>query len=225
MVANVSPTILNNGVLYDLTEIEPDYIKEYSSKACENKMDVKEAIQKLCADPNFASKNWIYAQYDHTVGARTSLAPGKSGAAGIWLYEEGGVLGLTIDSCPRAVFLNPYEGSRQSVWEAYRNLVSSGFKPLGITDCLNYGNPERDEVAYQFVKSIDGISKACTELEIPVVSGNVSFYNECEDVRVYPTPTIGMAGYAKTPDNLLRAEFQSGESIFLIGKEITDNSP
>ncbi len=225
MVANVSPEILNNGVLYDLTEIEPDYIKEYSSKKCKCKMDVVHAVEKLCADPNFASKNWIYTQYDHTVGARTSLAPGKAGAAGIWLFEEGGVLGLTIDSNPRAVFLNPYEGSRQSVWEAYRNLVSSGFKPLGITDCLNYGNPERDEVAYQFVKSIDGITQACTELEIPVVSGNVSFYNECEDIRVYPTPTIGMAGYAKSPDNLLRAEFKNGETVFLIGKEISDNSP
>ncbi len=82
MVANVSPAILNNGVLYDLTEIEPDYIKEYSSKKCECKMDVVRAVEKFCADPNFASKSWIYTQYDHTVGARTSLAPGKSGAAG-----------------------------------------------------------------------------------------------------------------------------------------------
>ena len=131
----------------------------------------------------------------------------------MWIVEEGGALGLTIDSAPRAVFLNPYEGSKASVYESYRNLVSSGFKPLGITDCLNYGNPEKDEVAYQFVKSVKGISDACRELEIPVVSGNVSFYNECEDVRVYPTPTIGMVGYAKTPDDVLKASFK--ETLFV----------
>lgn len=224
LVANVSPEILNNGVLYDLCEDEPEYISEYKNKTLNKTISVENAVKKLVSDANFASKNWIYSQYDHMVGNRTSLLPGKSGAAGIWLKETGGVVGLTIDSNGRQVFLDPYNGSKNTVYESYRNLVSSGFKPLGITDCLNYGNPEKDEVGYQFVKSIDGISDACRELSIPVVSGNVSLYNECEEVRVYPTPTIGMVGYAKSYEDLITAEFKNNETVYLIGKQITDDS-
>lgn len=223
-IANVSPSILNNGVLYDLCEDEPEYISEFKNKTCDNDLRVEEAVEKLVSDPNFASKNWVYSQYDHMVGNRTSITPSKAGAAGIWLKEEGGIVGLTIDSNGRQVFLNPYRGSKNTVYESYRNLVSSGFKPLGITDCLNYGNPEKDEVGYQFVKSVDGISDACRELSIPVVSGNVSFYNECEDVRVYPTPTIGMVGYAKNSNDIIEARFGINETIYLIGKKIDDSS-
>lgn len=224
IVANVSPSILNNGILYDLSESEPEYIKEYADKICSDNITVEKAVDKLVKDPNFASKNWVYSQYDYTVGNRTSITPSIAGAAGIWLKEEGGVVGLTMDSNGRQVFLNPYQGSKNTVYESYRNLVSSGFKPLGITDCLNYGNPEKDEVGYQFVKSIDGISDACRELSIPVVSGNVSFYNECEDVRVYPTPTIGMVGYAQKPTDIIEARFEPDTTIYLIGKQIRDNS-
>lgn len=223
-VANVSPSILNNGILYDLCENEPEYIKEYADKVCSSDINVEEAVEKLVSDSNFASKKWVYTQYDHTVGIRTSITPGKSGAAGIWLKEEGGVVGLTIDSNGRQVFLDPYNGSKNTVYESCRNLVSSGFKPLGITDCLNYGNPEKDEVGYQFVRSVDGISDACRELSIPVVSGNVSFYNECEEIRVYPTPTIGMVGYAKSPNDTIQARFNANETVYLIGKQINDDS-
>lgn len=223
-VANVSPSILNNGILYDLCEKEPEYIKEYANKICNSEISVEEAVVKLVSDPNFASKNWVYTQYDHTVGIRTSITPGKAGCAGMWIPEEGGIVGLTIDSNGRQVFLDPYNGSKNTVYESYRNLVSSGFKPLGITDCLNYGNPEKDEVGYQFVKSIDGIADACRELSIPVVSGNVSFYNECEEIRVYPTPTIGMVGYAKNPNDAIQAKFGSNETIYLIGRQIDDDS-
>lgn len=223
-VANVSPSILNNGILYDLCETEPEYIQEYANKICSNNISVELAVGKLISDPNFASKNWVYSQYDHMVGNRTSITPSKAGCAGIWLKEEGGVIGLTIDSNGRQVFLDPYNGSKNTVYESYRNLVSSGFKPLGLTDCLNYGNPEKDEVGYQFVKSIDGISDACRELSIPVVSGNVSFYNECEEIRVYPTPTIGMVGYANSPNDIIQAKFSNNETIYLIGKQITDDS-
>lgn len=224
MIANIHPEILNNGILYDLCEDEPEYIQEYAKKICNFDINVEEAVEKLVSDPNFASKNWVYSQYDYTVGNRTSITPSKAGAAGIWLKETGGVIGLTMDSNGRQVFLNPYQGSKNTVYESYRNLVSSGFKPLGITDCLNYGNPEKDEVGYQFVKSIDGIADACRELSIPVVSGNVSFYNECEQIRVYPTPTIGMIGYAKSPNDCILARFNPNEKIYLIGKQINDNS-
>lgn len=224
MVANVSPSILNNGILYDLCEDEPEYIKDYANKVCSSNINVIEAVEKLVSDPNFASKNWVYTQYDHTVGNRTAVTPSKAGCAGIWLPEEGGVVGLTIDSNGRQVFLDPYNGSKNTIYESYRNLVSSGFKPLGITDCLNYGNPEKDEVGYQLVKSIDGLADGCRELGIPVVSGNVSLYNECEEIRVYPTPTVGMVGYAKSPEDLICAQFGKNETVYLLGKQIDDTS-
>lgn len=222
-IANVSPAILNNGVLYDLCEDEPDYIHEYANKVCTSNISVEEAVEKLVSDSNFASKNWVYTQYDHTVGNRTSITPSKAGCAGIWLKEENKIVGLTIDSNGRQVFLNPYQGSKNTVYESYRNLVAAGFKPLGITDCLNYGNPEKAEVGYQLVKSIDGIADACREIGIPVVSGNVSLYNECEEIRVYPTPTIGMVGVADV-DGTIQAKFEANQSIYLIGKQINDSS-
>jgi phosphoribosylformylglycinamidine synthase len=223
--ANVSPAMLNNGILYDLNEEEPEYISEYRNKKHDKTMSVEEAVRKIVSDPNFASKNWVYTQYDHTVGNRTAVTPNQAGAAGIWLGEEGGVIGLTIDSNGRQVFLDPYNGSKNTLYESYRNLVSSGYKPLGITDCLNYGNPEKAEVGYQLVKSIDGLADGCRELSIPVVSGNVSLYNECEYTRVYPTPAVGMAGYADRPEDVIKASFGSGEKIYLLGKEINNGSP
>lgn len=224
MVANISPSILNNGILYDLCEDEPEYIRDYANKVCSSNINVVEAVERLVSDPNFASKRWVYTQYDHTVGNKTAITPSKAGSAGMWLPEEGGVVGLTIDSNGRQVFLDPYNGSKNTIYECYRNLVSSGFKPLGITDCLNYGNPEKDEVGYQLIKSIDGLADGCRELGIPVVSGNVSLYNECEEIRVYPTPTVGMVGYAKSPDDLIFAEFGKDETVYLLGKQIDDTS-
>lgn len=223
-VASVPPELLAEAPRYILTENEPEYISEYKNLTLTKKTSVSEAVEKIVSDPNFASKRWVYRQYDHTVGTRTSLKPNQSGAAGIWIHEEGGVAGLAIDSNGRQVFLNPYEGTRNTVWECCRNLISSGFEPLGLTNCLNYGNPEKDEVAYQFVKSVDGIAQACREANIPVVSGNVSFYNESPERRVFPTPTIGIIGYTKSPDKLLKGAFSSGETVILLGNQINDNS-
>ncbi|MFH0702334.1 MAG: phosphoribosylformylglycinamidine synthase subunit PurL [bacterium] len=223
-VAYLIPELLCEGPVYTLSEEEPEYIREYQEITLDNKVSLNEVIENMISDPNFASKKWVYRQYDHTVGNRTAIKPGVAGSAGIWLYEEGGVIGLTIDSNGRQVFLDPYNGAKNTVWESFRNLVSSGFTPLGVTDCMNYGNPEKDEVAYQFVKSIDGIADACREIKIPVVSGNVSFYNESPDRRVFPTPTIGMIGYAETPELLIKNAFTKDESVILIGKEMKDSS-
>ncbi len=222
--SDISPEALSEAYEYALSEVEPSYISEYKNIQIEENIDMNEAVEKIVSNPNFASKKSVYRQYDHMVGNRTAIKPNQSGAAGIWLYEENKILGLTIDSLPRQVFLNPYNGSVNSVLEAYRNLVSSGFTPLGITDCLNFANPENDEVGYQFVKSIDGISDACRALNIPVVSGNVSFYNECPEYRVYPTPTIGMAGIADSFDALIKYSANEGDCLFLLGKQIDDNS-
>ena len=223
-VANLPPEILAEAPKYTLNEEEPEYINEYRNLTLDKNIPINEAVEKMVCDPNFASKKWVYRQYDHTVGTRTAVKPAQSGAAGIWIHEEGGVIGLAIDSNGRQVFLNPHEGAKNSVWECCRNLISSGFKPLGVTDCLNYGNPEKDEVAYQFVKSVEGIADACREAKAPVVSGNVSFYNESPDRRVFPTPTIGMIGYTNSADKLLKAAFSNKETVILLGKEITDDS-
>lgn len=223
-VANVPPEMLAEAPRYTLNEEEPEYISEYKNLTNNNTTSINEAVEKIVSDPNFASKKWVYRQYDHTVGTRTSLKPNESGAAGIWVHEEGGVVGLAIDSNGRQAFLNPYEGARNTVWECCRNLISSGFEPLGVTNCLNYGNPEKDEVAYQFVNSVKGIASACREANVPVVSGNVSFYNESPERRVFPTPTIGIIGYVDSPDKLLKAAFSSGETVILIGNQISDGS-
>ena len=223
-IASVPPELLAEAPKYDLSEKEPEYIREYKEAKLDKTTPIETAVEKVVSDPNFASKQWVYRQYDHTVGARTSVKPGEAGSAGIWIHEEGAVVGLTIDANGRQVFLNPYEGARNTAWESFRNLVSGGFEPLGITDCLNYGNPEKDEVAYQFVKSVKGIAEACREMEIPVVSGNVSLYNESPERRVFPTPAIGMAGVADLPEKLIRGSFKQEEILFLIGKEITENS-
>ncbi len=222
--ADLPPEILAESVKYTLNDQEPGYINQFRNKKLEGTTEIEIAVGKLVSDPNFASKKWVYRQYDHTVGTRTALKPGESGAAGIWLHEEDGVIGLTIDSNPRQVFLNPYEGGRTSIWEACRNLISSGFEPMGMTNCLNYGNPEKDEVAYQFIKSVEGLAQACKEADIPVVSGNVSFYNESPERRVYPTPSIGLVGYVDSPGKTIKSSFKSGETLILTGKDIDDNS-
>ena len=223
-VADLPTEILAEGPEYTLNEEEPDYIRQYNELKFNDTTDIETVVEKIVSDPNFASKKWVYRQYDHTVGTRTALKPGEAGSAGVWLYEEGGIVGFTIDSNGRQVFLNPYEGSRNTIWESFRNLVSGGFEPMGITDCLNYGNPEKDEVAYQFVNSVKGIADACKEIQIPVVSGNVSFYNESTERRDLPTPVIGMAGYTDQPEKLIKSCFQQGETLFLIGKDINKNS-
>ena len=214
-VANLPPEILAEAPKYTLKEEEPQYINEYRNLTLNKKTPLNESVEKMVSNSNFASKKWVYRQYDHTVGTRTAIKPQQAGAAGIWIHEEGGVVGVAIDS---------NGGAKNTVWECCRNLISSGFKPLGVTDCLNYGNPEKDEVAYQFVKSIEGIADACREAKVPVVSGNVSFYNESQDRRVFPTPTIGMIGYTDSVDKLLKAAFATGETVILLGKEITDDS-
>lgn len=223
-VASLPPKSLCNGPMYTLNEIEPEYIQEFREKTLTEKIPIEKVVETLVGDPNFASKNWVFSQYDHTVGTRTALKPAESGAAAIWLREEGGMLGVTIDSNGRQVFLDPFNGAKNTVWEAYRNLVSSGFEPMAVTNCLNFGNPEKDEVSYQFVNTIKGMSEACVEANIPVVSGNVSFYNECPDHRVYPTPAIGIIGYTPKPENIIPSSFNKDETVFLIGNQINDDS-
>ncbi|HET7434949.1 MAG TPA: phosphoribosylformylglycinamidine synthase subunit PurL [Thermoanaerobaculia bacterium] len=156
--------------------------------------DQTDALLRLIASPNLCSKHWIYEQYDSTVRTNTVAGPERRDAAIVRVKDTGRALAMSSDVNPVYCYLDPYEGGKQAVAEAARNIAVSGAKPVAITDCLNFGSPERPEIMWQFAECIRGISDACLTLETPVVSGNVSFYNETEGKAIYPTPTVGMVG-------------------------------
>ncbi len=157
------------------------------------KADQGRALLTLMGSPNLCSKRWVYTQYDQSVRTNTVLGPGAD-AALIRIKGTTKAVAMTTDVNPRFCKLDPFEGGRLAVAEAARNIACVGAKPLAITDCLNFGNPERPEVMWEFSRAVDGISEACLALNTPVVSGNVSFYNETNGEGIHPTPTIGMVG-------------------------------
>ncbi|HET8773127.1 MAG TPA: phosphoribosylformylglycinamidine synthase subunit PurL [Thermoanaerobaculia bacterium] len=156
--------------------------------------DLTDTLLRLMASANLSSKHWIFEQYDTTVRTNTVAGPEKRDAAVVRVKDIGRALAMSSDVNPVYCYLDPYEGGKQAVAEAARNIAVSGGRPVAITDCLNFGSPERPEIMWQFAECIRGISDACRALETPVVSGNVSFYNETEGKAVYPTPTVGMVG-------------------------------
>ena len=184
--------------------------------------DYNEVLLKLVASENIASREWIYRQYDHMVRTDSIVMPG-SDAAVVRVKETGKAIALTTDCNSRYCFLDPATGASIAVAEAARNLVASGARPLALTDCLNFGNPERGEVMWQFKEAARGISEACTVLGVPVVSGNVSFYNETSGKAIYPTPTIGMLGLI---DDISRHTTQwfvdEGDLIVLFGETLEE---
>jgi len=171
-----------------LEGIQPTFARETSSD------DQTDALLALMASANLSSKHWIFEQYDTTVRTNTIAGPEKRDAAVIRVKETGRALAMTSDVNPVYCYLDPYEGGKQAVAEAARNIAASGARPVAITDCLNFGSPERAEIMWQFAECIRGISDACLALDTPVVSGNVSFYNETEGRGIHPTPTVGMVG-------------------------------
>ena len=174
-----------------------------------------EALLQLLDAPSIASKRWVYEQYDSSVQARTVLAPG--GDAGV-LRVQGAEFGIavTTDCNPRYLALDPYEGGKAAVVEASRNVACSGARPLGITDCLNFGSPERPEVFFQFREACRGIADACRALDAPVTGGNVSFYNESPTGAVDPTPVIGMVGLLDHADRAVPSHARTSGDIVLV---------
>ncbi len=152
-----------------------------------------EILIKLLASPNIASKEWMYRQYDHMVRTDTVVLPG-SDAAVVRVKDTKKGVGLTVDCNSRYCYLDPRRGASIAVAEAARNLAASGARPLALTDCLNFGNPESEAVMWQFAEAVEGIKEACIALGVPVIGGNVSFYNETSSTSIHPTPTIGMVG-------------------------------
>ncbi len=185
--------------------------------------NLKEIAEKLISLPSIASKKWIYEQYDSMVGTANLNTNAPSDAAVVAVKGTKKALALTTDCNSLYVFADPFVGCMIAVSEAARNIVCSGGIPLGVTNCLNFGNPYDPEVYYQFVESIKGMSKACLKFDTPVTGGNVSFYNQSPSGPVYPTPVIGMVGLLEDFENKMTLYFKNeGDVIYLLGKNIED---
>ena len=169
--------------------------------------DANAALLALLESPTIASKRWVYEQYDHMVRTNTMVRPG-SDAAVVRIKGTNKAVAMTVDCNGRYCLLHPYEGASIAVAEAARNLVCSGAEPIGVTDCLNFGNPERPDIMWQFVLAIEGMKDACEHFQIPIVSGNVSFYNETNGLSIYPTPMLGMVGLIEQADRAMTQWFQ-----------------
>ncbi len=182
--------------------------------------DIMDALKRLVSGPNGCSKRWIWEQYDHMVMADTTgLGRPGGDAAMVRIHGTDKALALTSDVTPRYCLADPVEGGRQAVAETYRNITATGAKPMAITDNMNFGNPERPEIMGQFVGAVKGIGEACEALDYPVVSGNVSLYNETNGQGIMPTPTIGGVGLIQDVDHAVGMGFVGqGESIVLIGE-------
>lgn len=194
--------------------------KDQSSKFKDH--TANESVIKLLASPNLASKQWVYRQYDHMVRTNTAVLPGAD-AAVVRIKETRRALAMTLDGNGRYCAANPREGAKLIVAEAARNVVCVGARPLAITNCLNFASPERPEVMWSFSEVIDGMAEACTTFNTPVVSGNVSFYNETEGRGILPTPVIGMVGLVEDVRRVLQPGFKhEGDLIALLGVTADD---
>jgi phosphoribosylformylglycinamidine synthase len=196
-----------------------DEIRKFSINDVKEIDDLNTALFNLLNSPTVASKRWIFEQYDYMVRTNTVVIPG-SDAAVLRIKGSNKGIALSSDCNPRYVYANPKIGAALSVVEAARNVAASGAKPLAITNCLNFGNPEKPEVMWQFVEAVDGIKEACLGLNTPVVSGNVSFYNETEGKAIYPTPTVVMVGVIDDVKKCITSYFKNYLNlIIVIGKD------
>ncbi|MFP4326835.1 MAG: phosphoribosylformylglycinamidine synthase subunit PurL, partial [Paracoccaceae bacterium] len=182
-------------------------------------VDAIDALRALIASPNYCARNWVFEQYDHMVMADTLRGPGY-GAGIVRVHGTEKALAFTSDVTPRYVKANPEEGGRQAVAEAFRNLVAVGARPLATTDNLNFGNPEKPEIMGQFVGAIKGIGAACSALDMPIVSGNVSLYNETEGQAILPTPTIGAVGLIANAEQAITGQAREGHVALLVGNTV-----
>ncbi len=187
--------------------------------------NLKEVAEQLIQLPSIASKRWIFNQYDSMVGTNNTSTNAPSDAPVVAVRETGKGLAVTVDCNSRYVHADPYKGAMIAVAEAARNIVCSGGIPLGVTNCLNFGNPFDPEVYYQFVHAVKGMGEACVKFNTPVTGGNVSFYNQGPEGPVYPTPTIGMVGLVEDLDKKMSLDFkESGQIIYLVGHSKNDIS-
>jgi phosphoribosylformylglycinamidine synthase len=207
--------------MYDRPTREPAYVQQLKAvelRDFQPDRSEREILLTLLAQPNLADKEWIYRQYDHQVGTNTLVVPG-SDAAVLRIRGTKKALALATDCNARFVYLDPYQGGMMAVVEAAQNVVCAGAKPLAITDCLNFGNPEKPEIFWQFEQACAGVSEACRILETPVTGGNVSLYNENEGQAIFPTPAIGMVGLIEDTAYITPNRFTAeGQILLLLGE-------
>jgi phosphoribosylformylglycinamidine synthase len=216
-----------NGALTDEAPVyrrpmkEPAYIREAQHLPLESlKADGTPAdvFRRLLASPNIASKRWVYRQYDHTVRTNTIVVPGM-GAGTVRIKGTSRALAMSVDCNARFVYLDPFHGAQLAVAEAARNVACAGALPIGATNCLNFGNPEKPEIMWQFAKAVEGMGTACRALDIPITGGNVSLYNETDGNAVLPTPTLGVVGMIERADRIVTRAFKAaGDVIMVLGE-------
>ncbi len=178
----------------------------------------EDTLLALLASPDVASKQWVYRQYDHMVRTNTINLPGL-GAGVVRVKGTTRALAMSVDGNGRYCYLDPYRGALLAVAEAARNVACAGARPLAATNCLNFGNPERPAIMWQFAKAVEGIGAACRALDIPITGGNVSLYNETDGSAIYPTPVIGVVGLLEQADRVLGRRFQAaGDVVILLGE-------
>ncbi|HEV2985021.1 MAG TPA: phosphoribosylformylglycinamidine synthase subunit PurL, partial [Vicinamibacterales bacterium] len=210
--------------VYTRPTCEPEYLREVQqldldalSKKGSSSPDA--ALLALLGSPTVASKQWVYRQYDHMVRTNTINLPGF-GAGVVRIKGTDRALALSVDGNGRYCYLDPYRGAMLAVAESARNVACAGARPLGATNCLNFGNPERPGIMWQFAKAVEGIGAACRALNIPITGGNVSLYNETDGNAIYPTPTIGVVGLLEHADRVVSRRFrESGDAIVLLGTD------
>ena len=173
------------------------------------------ALLKLLGSPAVTSKHWVYRQYDHMVRTNT-IAPAGMGAGVVRLKGTDRALAISVDGNGRHCYLDPHLGAMLAVAEAARNVACAGALPIGATNCLNFGNPERPEIMWQFARAVEGIGEACRALEVPITGGNVSFYNETDGQAIYPTPVLGVVGVIENASSVLSRVFPSSQSAILL---------
>jgi phosphoribosylformylglycinamidine synthase len=215
IIASLATKELARAPIYEMP-FRKSKIKNQKSKIGKIK-NYDKALLTILGDPNIASKRWVYEQYDHMVQINTTVYPGGD-AAVVRVKGKNWAIAATTDCNGRYCYLDPYRGAQIAVAEAARNLVVTGAVPAAVTDCLNFGNPEKADRFYQFKACVEGVADACRFFELPVVSGNVSFYNESPKATIFPTPTIGMVGILKDIQRRCSVPFKDdGDLIVLIG--------
>jgi phosphoribosylformylglycinamidine synthase II len=204
--------------LYDLEPAEPAGWIYGNRQTLSRGISAEDELLALLASPSIASKRWVFEQYDAVVGSRTVQRPESADAAVLQLPESDNAIGVSIDGNGRRVACDPYAGTVEAVLECAQNLACVGAEPLGLTNCLNFGNPEKPTPAWQLDRAVSALADACTALGVPVVGGNVSLYNEGPDGPIYPTPVVAMVGELPDPHHVVGSGFGGdGDTIALLG--------
>jgi phosphoribosylformylglycinamidine synthase len=224
VVAEMTAQSLADAPLYDLPHEEPSYLAEkhaFNFASVAEPQNYNDVLLRLLQSPNIASKEWVYSQYDHSVQINTVVRPGHGDAAVLRIRESKSNKGIAVkaDCNSRYCYLDPFMGAQIAIAECARNLVCVGAEPGGVTDCLCFGNPEKPDRFWQFKRSIEGIVEACNFFRLPVVSGNVSLYNETPESVIHPSPLIGMVGVLENVEQSVGMGFRdTGDAVLLVGQ-------